>query len=180
MCPANLIISEKGDIKLVDDVVLKRSSEFLSKDYIVAFSPQKLSALQGKRKRKIDLGRESAWAIGMTALCAAACCEISVFYDLAKKTVKSEAISRKIEKLSLRGYSKYVKGVIKQCLEPNESDRVDLDALHEFIEPFSVHGVSSNKQEVNKKSFVQMAASGNFQLLEKNQKLSKSQLFKTK
>lgn len=135
--PSNLMIDEDGIIKLIDDLALEKSCS-TSPEYTLALSPAQLLNRRGNVQR-MSRSKNIAWAIGLTALSAAACCDLAKFYDFSRMTVKQEVIQKKLAKLRkiFRPFSEQLIETIGRCLELDENRRMDLEDLYTFLLPYS-------------------------------------------
>lgn len=138
--PANLKVSETGEIALIDFHCLDPQSSSGYKrmvanyKYASPISPQLIKPYVSKSlDAKYNIEKNDVWCLGITMICAATVANFKDFYDLTYGNILTDKINERLSMMEQMGLSSYFVRCMANMLNPNEDYRPSLKDLLNFL-----------------------------------------------
>lgn len=144
MQPANVKVSESGEIALVDFHCYEPQKESGYKRMVGNYtlqspiSPQLMKPYVTRAfAPKYDEGKNDVWGFGVTMICAATISNFREFYDFTYGNIHFDKLNEKLDLMHRIGYSEYIIKCVTNMLNQNEEYRPSMKDLANFLRPQS-------------------------------------------
>lgn len=137
--PANIFVLNDKTLKLIDTCYMcdQRSAferRYQDCNYKSPMSPQALRALAlGPNYATFDREKNDIWSIGVTLLVSLTNEDYNIFYDWHNQELQYDFILSRLRRIQQMGYSSDFMRALKFMLEKDESRRISLNSMLDFM-----------------------------------------------